>query len=348
MAVNQRLSYTVPGSALVSLIEDGKKLGVELLPSLRGRGLTMDEFKAPDARVPVELYESLWEVGASLLGSSDFGLKMATCLTLDSFHLVGHVAAACSTVGEAIDRVVDLSRLLHDAGRTEVERVDHQRVRLFPGCRGLQRPPPRAISEFNTASAIVLIRILTRRPEWLPLEVHFSHEAPARMALHQELFGVTPVFHAVETMVVLSNADLSMPVRAGVAPQIGEYLESYAQTLIAQLSARHVESLRDRILSVIVSNLSTATMTLEGVAARLAMTPRTLQRRLAKSGKTFSVLVDEARMVAAERYLADENLSLGEISFLLGYKEPSTFHKAFRRLKGVSPGTWRSAARPKR
>jgi AraC-like DNA-binding protein len=79
------------------------------------------------------------------------------------------------------------------------------------------------------------------------------------------------------------------------------------------------------------------------LASRLAMTPRTLQRRLAETGTAFSELVDEARLSIAQHCLADDRFTLGEISYLLGFNEPSTFHKAFRRWKGVPPGAWREA-----
>ena len=69
---------------------------------------------------------------------------------------------------------------------------------------------------------------------------------------------------------------------------------------------------------------------LDTVARRLAITPRTLQRRLARAGTSFEILCDQARKAAAETYLTNTTLSISEVTYLLGYSEPAAFHRAFR------------------
>jgi AraC-like DNA-binding protein len=81
---------------------------------------------------------------------------------------------------------------------------------------------------------------------------------------------------------------------------------------------------------------------LDAVARRLATTPRTLQRRLARAGTSFESLRDGARREAAVLYLADTALSIGEIGYLLGYSEPAAFHRAFKRWHGTTPQAFRA------
>lgn len=335
-------SYTVAGATVAALLGYTKARGVDLTAELATFELTMEELLKPDFRVAVETAEALWVLAAERSKEADFGLRFATCLDLDGFHLVGHLAASSPTVGVAIERVVEFSRLLHDAGRTEVERHGDE-VHLFPGCRGLPKAPPNHIAEFNTASTVMLVRFITGRPEWKPLAVRFFHAPPADVRPHRALFGVAPTFNAPETVLVFSEQDLALPVRVSAPSRIGQYLESYARTLLEQLPQKH-DDLRDQVLRALISSLPTGGLTIEAAAQRLAMTPRTLQRRLAETDDTFSQLVDEARLTTAQHYLADDRLTLGEISYLLGFNEPSTFHKAFRRWKGVPPGAWREQA----
>lgn len=338
----RRPSYTVAGSTLAALLGYVKGRNVDLTPELATYGLTPQALLEPDFRVAVEVAEAFWLLAAERTKEPDFGLRFAARLDLDGFHLVGHLAASSATVGQALDRVVEFSRLLHDAGRTEAERVDGQ-VHLFPGCRGLPKPPPNQIAEFNTASTVVLIRFITGRPEWKPTAVHFFHPAPADARPHRALFGVAPKFNQAETGLVFDEKDLALPVRVTSPSRIGQYLESYARTLLGQLPEKH-DDLRGQVLRALISSLPTGGLTIEAAAQRFAMTPRTLQRRLAETNDTFSELVDEARLTTAQHYLADDTLTLGEISYLLGFNEPSTFHKAFRRWKGVPPGAWREQA----
>jgi AraC-like DNA-binding protein len=77
------------------------------------------------------------------------------------------------------------------------------------------------------------------------------------------------------------------------------------------------------------------------IARTLAVSQRTLQRRLADEGTTYQAVLDDVRREMAERHLHDTALAIAEISFLLGYSEPAAFHRAFKRWHGVTPQTYR-------
>lgn len=340
MPLNAPRTYTVSGATVAGLLGYLRGRGIDLRPSLRALGLAGVDLSEPECRVSSAVNDALWAQAEERTGEADFGLRFAQVMDLDSFHLVGHLAASSRTLGEGLDRVVQFSRLLHDAGRTELEQPGDGRMLLFPGCRGLPTPPPRQIAEFNTASAVVLVRFVTGRPSWRPQAVSFHHRTPDDTHPHRALFGVAPTFGAAEDVIVLAEADRAMPVRVTTLSRLGQYLESYAQTLLTRLPT-NPDSLEEQVLRSIVSSLTTGGLTVEVVAARLGLTSRTLQRRLAQTGRAFSDLVEQARQVTAEHYLADPSLSLAEVSYLLGFREPSTFHKAFRRWTGKAPGAWR-------
>jgi AraC-like DNA-binding protein len=75
---------------------------------------------------------------------------------------------------------------------------------------------------------------------------------------------------------------------------------------------------------------------LDGVAKRLGMTGRSLQRRLKDEGTSFQETRDAVRRELADAYLG-QGMSFAEISFLLGFAEPSAFFRAFKRWTGVTP-----------
>ena len=80
------------------------------------------------------------------------------------------------------------------------------------------------------------------------------------------------------------------------------------------------------------------------VAKQLAIAPRTLQRRLATEGFSYQQVVDLERREAAERLLVDASLAVGEIGYLLGFSEPSAFHRAFKRWHQMTPLEYRGSA----
>ncbi|MEZ4653285.1 MAG: helix-turn-helix transcriptional regulator [Candidatus Eisenbacteria bacterium] len=71
---------------------------------------------------------------------------------------------------------------------------------------------------------------------------------------------------------------------------------------------------------------------------------RTLQRQLAAEGTTFRDLLDQLRHELAIRHLESSRHAIGEIAFLLGFAEVSTFHRAFKRWAGKSPSEYRRGA----
>ena len=71
------------------------------------------------------------------------------------------------------------------------------------------------------------------------------------------------------------------------------------------------------------------------------MSGRTLQRKLRDEGMAFQALLDDLRCQLARRHMAEPRESIAEIAFLLGFSEVSTFHRAFKRWTGLTPGDYR-------
>jgi AraC-like DNA-binding protein len=106
---------------------------------------------------------------------------------------------------------------------------------------------------------------------------------------------------------------------------------------------RDHSSITERIRRLLLRNLDGELPSLEAVGKSLAMTPQTLRRRLREEGKGFQALKDDLRRDAAIEYLARAELSLVDISAHLGFSDPSTFHRAFKKWTGVAPGEYRHA-----
>ena len=76
---------------------------------------------------------------------------------------------------------------------------------------------------------------------------------------------------------------------------------------------------------------------ISGIARAMAMSERNLQRRLAAEGTTFQSVLDAARRELAIRHLSDPGATVAKVAWLVGFSEPSAFHRAFRRWTGQSP-----------
>jgi len=75
----------------------------------------------------------------------------------------------------------------------------------------------------------------------------------------------------------------------------------------------------------------------------VGMSERTLQRRLAQNGSTYSQIVQDARFSIASDLLAASDLNIADIAFAAGYENAPHFARAFKRLTGITPRDYRGA-----
>lgn len=100
----------------------------------------------------------------------------------------------------------------------------------------------------------------------------------------------------------------------------------------------------ERVRVALLEFLPAGTATAERVARELAISTRTLQRRLRDENTTFQATLDATREELARHYLSNSHVPASEISFLLGYEDPNSFFRAFHGWTGETPARVRAAA----
>jgi AraC-like DNA-binding protein len=187
-------------------------------------------------------------------------------------------------------------------------------------------------------------RRLTCEP-WELEEVRFQHPEPEDTAALREFYRAPLRFCAGATQLRLPARVLELPFpRAN--PSMAAFFDRHIESVLERTHPEHdfVTSVR-RLLA---GSLVKGACSLEDLARQLAMSPRTLRRRLSSEGLSYSALLDQVRRDLAEQHLRDRRLALGEIAYALGYSEPATFHRAFRRWTGMTPAAYRSVHHPVR
>lgn len=122
-------------------------------------------------------------------------------------------------------------------------------------------------------------------------------------------------------------------------PVLRQVLEARADDVLARLKMRTGVALQ--VQRALASRVAGGDMRIGALARELAMSHRTLQRRLAAEEVSYQELLDDARKEAAARYLGESTLAICEIAYLVGYSEPAPFHRAFKRWYGVTPENFR-------
>ncbi len=247
------------------------------------------------------------------------------------FGIVEYVCRSAPTLGAALSQWCRYLRILDDA--VEVALVD-----AGPDRRALRvviesEAPAPASHELGFVLVASRAKTLVEGDPGI-VEVGFAHSIPAaHRARLEQAFGVPVRAGAAETELVFRASALE---RALVTAD-PNLLAILVTTADAQASKPSPEALvADQVRRALGTALKHADTDVDAIARRLGMTARSLQRRLKDDGVSFQTLRDETRQKLAEGYLK-EGLTFAEISFLLGFSEPSAFFRAFKRWTGRTP-----------
>ena len=99
------------------------------------------------------------------------------------------------------------------------------------------------------------------------------------------------------------------------------------------------------VRELIIDKLAKGTAQFDEVARELNMSSKTLERRLAERGATFSTLLEDTRSRMAKRYLSETDFRLDQVAYLTGYSEPAALVRAFKRWTGTTPIQFRDQHR---
>jgi AraC-like DNA-binding protein len=173
-----------------------------------------------------------------------------------------------------------------------------------------------------------------------PIAVRVPHPATSRTPALERFFG-TPIQHeAGEVSLELPTELLDRPL-PGADPVLAAYLRKQVEAVVQQVDAPNAVS--QECARRIAERLGAGEPSQALIARQMGMSERTLQRRLQAEKTSFNELLEQARRTIACSYLADRKLAAYEVSFLLGYSEPATFFRAFKRWTGKTPLEYRAS-----
>jgi len=101
------------------------------------------------------------------------------------------------------------------------------------------------------------------------------------------------------------------------------------------------KSTRGHVEALLMPLLHTGDVSMDSIAAKLAVSRQTLFRKLKTEGTTFEQVLDELRHKMALHYLSGKKASVNQVAYLVGFSEPAAFSRAFKRWTGSSPSMMR-------
>jgi len=327
-------------SAAALLVNAIEFYGLDFRAIMREAGLDPDKSYNPNGRLPVKTLQRIWKLAVAQSGDACFGLTVATFIQPAALHGLGFAWMASNTLNDGLSRFVKYQNIISTLLDLQLEATATSYRLRFAIRPGVSNIVP-ASSDAFMACVFRLCNIMLGST-LTPLKVSHTRSKPECARKFHLFYGVKVEFDAAENIIELDRhacdqlAPTANPELARINDQVViEYLKKFdRQDLIAQARAQIIELLPTGLPSQAV------------VAQALNQSPRSLQRHLQSRGTSFKQLLEDIRQQLAMQYLTASQRSIIEISYLLGFSDPSNFARAFKRWTGIPPIQYRQRAAP--
>jgi AraC-like DNA-binding protein len=336
MARNAKYTDDLPGGYALLFGDLLSPWKITLEEVLAASGLSREHLESPSARIPLSVANDLLKRAIELTGEPAIGVLAGLQMKVSHHGYIGFAAMTARNVGQALriaerfaplrSTAVDLQLMVEGdvASLTLVFDTELEPLRqsaLIAVCVGL----------VNMARTITG-KVLTGRGE-------MAFPRPDYMDRFEPLLaGNTVVFDQPANRLVIPSEYLDLPLVMADPVSSRIALEQCERELAALgEQAQLIGRMRG-----MMQEPERGFLSLEDVASRLHVSPRTLKRQLAAQGTTFSDELDDLRRQRALLLLGERRLSLERVAERLGYSDVANFTRAFRRWTGTTPGAWRS------
>jgi AraC-like DNA-binding protein len=286
-----------------------------------------------DARMSTAQLFALWRA-LEALGGPDVGFDLSTQMQGATMPPSLMVAFHAKNLGEALHRVARFKALTAPE-EFQVTTTPRDCV-ITTAWPYANEPQPDALIDASFAFLVSMARAGTE-----------NEIAPARMDLCrarsekiETWFGCPVNWNAPAARLVFRKSDLDIPF----ASYNRELLKMLDAALNQELSQHQTKgSLSDQVRWHLRRCLTAGRPELRSIARQMAISERSLQRRLKEEGHSFQVLLSDTRHRLACEYLSEPEFDVTEIVYLLGYEDQGSFYRAFHKWEGRTPAEWRKA-----
>lgn len=279
---------------------------------------------------------SIWKALEQRSGDVNLGLHLGEVKgALPASNVLFAAMLASPTLGSALQRLCRYHAVVADLVQPMVAAAGETAVLTWRGPPVLHRQQAECI----VSLAVSILRQLAERP--LDLHVTFAHPRPIDAREHVRILGRNLEFGAPELAIFFPAELLTLPVAPHSSELLG-VLDDFAEQLLAR--ARTEESTASKTARLLGLAIGDGQPGLVSIARRMGMSGRLLQSKLRDDGTSFQNVLDKVRLEKASRLLAEGELQISEVAFLLGYSNQSAFNHAFKRWTGHTPQSVRRSA----
>ncbi len=326
---------SIAATSTLAMVRTAEARGIRTTDLLERAGLTPESLADPDARIPGSTVLAIWNALRERAADPVLQLVAPVTLPFGAYRVIDHLVAASATVGEGVCRFARFFGLIADAVTLTIHKEKDEYSLCLAMADGGPVPPVYVDYIFAALVSRVRMRI---RPALQVARLELRQADPPSPERYREVFRATVFFCAAADRLCFSEKEWKSPMDSADV-SLARILEEHAR-ILSQRVPQSVPGIRADVQKAVASVLPDGGAVAD-VARTLHLSVRTLQRKLVENGTSFREISDSVRARLAEEYLTDPKVSIAEVACLLGFSDQSSFHRAFGRWTGESPGRWR-------
>ena len=325
----------VRGSALQGFSELVDDLGGDPWLLLDRANIPPAAVGDPESLVATRSVVSVMEWAASATQTADFGRRLALTQGIEILGALGIAAQTAATVGAALEAIDHYMAAYTPELVARVDPRPTERLARFDwGLRTLHATAHRQTAELGLGVSLRVFRALSSE-DFTPEVVLLRHQPLTDAREYAEYFGCPVRFGADGHGFLFGRSLLDRELSSDAR------VHDLARSFLETITIPGPDDTTEPVSGVIRRMLPTGALSLDQVAARLALHPRTLQRQLTEQGTSYLAVVDDVRRSEAERYLGETRIPLGQLAHLVGYTEQSVLTRSCVRWFGMPPSQYR-------
>ncbi|GAA4650164.1 AraC family transcriptional regulator [Kistimonas scapharcae] len=327
---------SIAGDFVVAALTGIRDKGINPLLLMDKAGICRAVISDQSIRIDREAFTRLILLIRESLQDEFLGLSEKVC-PVGSFAMMCHACITCKTLGQALERCIrffglisnDITLSLRQQGDEAALSLHSERPTTPEGNRFLIETL--LVSMLRWLSWMIDRHILVR-------QVDFDFDEPPYLNEYHLIFPCSYRFNRLNNVLYFSTSYLSAPV-----VQHPLTLKPFLAEAPANLMSRYRHD--DSVSALIRKRLSGLEPdefpVFDAMAGWLHLSTPTLRRRLKDEGTSYRGILDAVRRDRAIFHLSRNELPVAAIASLTGFAEPSTFHRAFKKWTGMTPGAWR-------
>ncbi|MFV0477328.1 MAG: AraC family transcriptional regulator [Parahaliea sp.] len=327
--------YSILGPFVLPVASALHLRGEDPIQILHDVGIDAAKIANPDWRISIPKWHALMNRCVQITQDESFGLFAAMQLRPQVLSSLGLAWLASDTVYDGLQRMIRFSRLMSTAVRMTIEETGslvNVHIELL-----VEWEPGLAPALDYSIGVIVRMSRLTMGEYLAPVRIAIERPAPADPGVWEYWFAAPVTFAVDGSCLSWARSDIVEPLSTG-DPELARVNDEYTEVILATFLQ---DSISREVVDKIIQFLPDGPPSQVRVADALHVSTRTLQRKLQEENTSFVELLGEARLALARKYLRNPQRSVVETAYLLGFSEPSTFSRAFKRWTGQSPVEYR-------